>query len=72
MSNEANNQEIVYMTAADFLEGAQECSVVEELFQQLDEEASKTILDDAELRRREDWSILASQVVGGEHIPTRQ
>jgi len=57
-----------YTTVADFLRNAKESPVAAELHAELTLEASKTVLDQARLRRQEDWSALANQVVGAEVI----
>ena len=57
-----------FLTAEDFFQDSEESMVFEEVFQALEEEASQSILDEAELRRQKDWSVLAHQVVGAEHL----
>jgi hypothetical protein len=53
------------MTVGDFLNGAEECPIVQELFAELEENAAQELFDES-LRRQEDWNILAHQVVGAE------
>jgi len=68
---EKREDAVVFMTGADILQDAEECDLTEEFLQKTGEKASQTILDETQLRRQEDWSLVANQVVGGEHIAGR-
>jgi len=66
MANKALS--VTYKTASDFLKDAKDCDVIDDLFRQLKDHQSQTILDDAQLRLQEDWSKVATQVVGSESV----
>lgn len=55
-----------YMTADDFLKNAEDCPAVDELYKELREEAREQVLDEVQLRRQQDWGVVAHQVVGAE------
>lgn len=61
-------QSITFKTASDFFKDAEECNVIDDLFEGIEDRYSKTILNDAQLRRLEDWSDVAMQVVGSESL----
>jgi len=65
MPQERHATSSLYMTVGDFLNGAEECPIVQELFAELEENAAQELFDES-LRRQEDWNILAHQVVGAE------
>jgi hypothetical protein len=65
MTEEQQSSPPSYMTLADFLKDAEDCQVVPEIFEELEAESSQRLLDES-LRRQQDWSILAHQVVGAE------
>ena len=56
-----------YREPSDFFKNAEPCTVVEEVRQEIAAESAKHIIDPAELRRRQNWSSLLGQVVGGEY-----
>ncbi len=66
MTEEKTPPPAVQRTLDELLQASEESSAVDELFDELDRKASKTLLDEAQLRRQEDWSVLANQIVGGE------
>jgi hypothetical protein len=55
-----------FLSGEDFLRGAKDCNVVEEVFQELYEQREREIIDLAALRRGQDWSYLSGQIVGAE------
>lgn len=67
--NDAEQKELVFMTTEELLKDAQDTDAVEKLFAEFDEEANKNVLDQTQIRRQEDWSILSHQVVGAETTP---
>jgi hypothetical protein len=54
-----------YRDAESFLRNAQPSTIVDDLFSSLEDDA--LILNSDRLRRGQDWSALAGQVVGGEY-----
>lgn len=55
-----------YLTAEEFLAGAKESPALAKMFQELEDEAKKDLLDEVQLRRQEDWGELAHLIVGAE------
>ncbi len=58
--------ETQYLSIDDLMKGAVDCPEIDQMFEDLAEESSKLIIDPVQLRKRQDWGILAHQVVGGE------
>ena len=68
MKEPEKQNEVSYMTVDDFLQDATESTVVAELYREIQTEAAQKLLDETQLRRQEDWSVLAHQVVGAESM----
>ena len=58
----------MYQSLDELLEGADDCPDVDELFDELEEEDEKKLVNEDQLRQQEDWSFLAHQVVGAESV----
>ncbi|HLC32016.1 MAG TPA: hypothetical protein VJK51_05100 [Candidatus Nanoarchaeia archaeon] len=63
---------IPYMTADDFFKDAKPCTIVEDLFKELQRQReAEGLIDMHRLRMMQDWSYLNQQIVGVE-IPPRE
>lgn len=55
-----------YLKVSDFFRSSKATSIAEDVRRDMARERARTVLDLSELRRQEDWSLLAGQVVGAE------
>jgi hypothetical protein len=63
---ETTRDVLVCMSEEDFLRHAEDCDVEDRVFERLEKDG---IVEHARSRRQEDWSRLATQIVGGEYMP---
>ena len=59
---------VVYKTADEFFESPRKISVGERVNAKLHAERNAAVLDEAQIRQQEDWSHLASRIVGAENL----
>jgi hypothetical protein len=60
---------LTLMSLEEFLECALPSTEMEDLFTTLDQEGTQKLVDSDRLRRRQDWSKLSHQAIGGEAPP---
>lgn len=57
-----------YMTAEEFLEGAEPTTVFKDAVKELTEARQKSGVNEEQVRLNDTWTILANQVVGQEKL----
>ena len=67
MKKSSSKDSMAGLSSNDFDEKAVDAVDFNQITKELEVEASETLINEAQRRRGEDWSILANQVVGAEH-----
>lgn len=62
-----SNPDQVIMTFGEFLADAQTNDLFQQVAGEIAEEQKETVVLDASVRRDEEWSVLANQIVGREN-----